>query len=103
MNKQNAKDFLPLVQALAEGKTIQYKYTTTSPWEDLLGDSISFYYDLAQYRIKPEEFKLYTLPLSLRDALEITRDMWKWLSQDIDRNKQDWIRLFQPQDRKSVV
>lgn len=97
MNKQNAKEFLSLVQALADGKTIQFRLNNGANWEDLLDYSISFEYGINQYRIKPKEHKLYTLPLSLRDALEITRDMWKWLSEDISRTKLEWIREFQPQ------
>ena len=50
MNKDNAKDYLPLVQALADGKTIQYlddyKWTDGKDWD---------FTDLSRcYRIKPE-------------------------------------------------
>ncbi len=60
MNAQNAKDFLPLVQALAEGKTIQCKTlcksssgVTDDGWFDVVGDH---YFDNPNYfyRIKPE-------------------------------------------------
>jgi hypothetical protein len=44
MNKQNAKEYLPLVQALADGKTIQLKINHC--WEDLDCPT--------QFRIKPE-------------------------------------------------
>jgi len=61
MNKDNAKDYLPLVQALAEGRTIQEKWTTTrQAWRDYDGcgaggdvlplDEIP----LVDLRIKPE-------------------------------------------------
>ena len=33
MNKDNAKEFLPLVQALADGKTIQFK--NAEKWVDI--------------------------------------------------------------------
>ncbi len=60
MNKDNAKEYLPLVQALAEGKVIQSKFA--DGWEDL--DVVSF--DLAArcYRIKhePREIWVNTYP-----------------------------------------
>lgn len=56
MNKNNAKDYLPLVQALAEGKTIQIDRgpgAESGRWIDASGE-ISFFNDASQYRIKPE-------------------------------------------------
>lgn len=55
MNKDNAKDYLPLVQALAEGKTIQYYSTITSKWVD--DDDFTFCLPPTYYRIKPERIK----------------------------------------------
>jgi hypothetical protein len=55
MNKENAKDYLPLVQALAEGKTIQVAFhfgTNDVRWEDM--DEFSFCDPAERYRIKPE-------------------------------------------------
>ena len=51
MNKDNAKQFLPLVQALAAGKIIQHK-DLQGRWVD--GDSYLFYEDPENYRVKPE-------------------------------------------------
>ena len=50
MNKDNAKDYLPLIQALAEGKTIQF--FSGSKWNDV--EDVSFSYEIKDYRIKPE-------------------------------------------------
>ncbi len=52
MNRQQAKDLLPIIQAFAEGKTIQSKYINGSNtwWED---NNLSFG-DGVEYRIKPE-------------------------------------------------
>lgn len=56
MNKENAHLFLPLVQALANGKTLQWKPEDEGSecWGDL--DEIEFcmYDDPSCYRIKPE-------------------------------------------------
>ena len=51
MNKDNAKDYLPLVQALAEGKTIQL-FSDGDGWEDIR--SPIFDRPAKLYRIKPE-------------------------------------------------
>jgi hypothetical protein len=60
MNKGNAKDYLPLVQAMADKKTIQWK-SDEGFWEDI--DEIEFcmYDDPSCYRIKPEPrtFEMY--------------------------------------------
>lgn len=54
MNKDTAKDYLPLVQALAEGKTIQLldKDLGGTKWVDL--ESPEFAWHVSFYRIKPE-------------------------------------------------
>ena len=54
MNKDNAHLYLPLVQALAEGKTIQYanKNYPNTGWKTL--DDFTLAGDPDCYRIKPE-------------------------------------------------
>lgn len=51
MNASNAKDYLPLVQALAEGKTIEF-LNSNAQWEDC--ECPSFHQMPVYYRIKPE-------------------------------------------------
>ena len=52
MNAENAKDYLPLVQALADGKIIQYKSNLHNQWVDTKN---SYLLDPAsRYRVKPE-------------------------------------------------
>lgn len=56
MNKDTAKDYLPLVQALSEGKVIQYKYQKSDnsyAWMDL-ESAVDFCMPAEFYRIKPE-------------------------------------------------
>lgn len=52
MNKETIKDFMPLMQAMLEGKTIQRKYQYGQGWGDVeeicVGDGVS------SYRIKSE-------------------------------------------------
>ncbi|YCT77650.1 hypothetical protein QV000_07260 [Stenotrophomonas maltophilia] len=57
MNKDNAKDFLPLVQALADGKVIQIAIVT-GDWVDL-GEEVHFRAHPAEYRIKPEPREIF--------------------------------------------
>lgn len=53
MNKENAHEYLPLVQALANGKTIQSSYTSDQHgWFDV--DEVNFGSSHECYRIKPE-------------------------------------------------
>jgi hypothetical protein len=51
MNKDNAKDFLPLVQALAEGKTVQFSHPGEG-WTSITEPIFQF--PPQHYRIKPE-------------------------------------------------
>ena len=51
MNRQQVKELLPIIQAFAEGKTIQVQEDTD--WR-YLGDEIDFNFSQQRYRIKPE-------------------------------------------------
>lgn len=53
MNANNAAAFLLLVQALSEGKTIEYRRHDNLEWEDM--DNVSFVGSPECYRIKPDE------------------------------------------------
>ena len=57
MNKNNAKEYLPLVQALADGKTIQYE-SLHEGWRDIRNPLFN---GMSEYRIKPEprEYNVY--------------------------------------------
>lgn len=52
MNRQQAKELLPIIQAFSEGKTIQIK-ALDGLWHDDNGCDISFYAKPKNYRIKP--------------------------------------------------
>lgn len=56
MNRQQAKDLLPIIQAFADGKTIQYYSTHPTPhWEDILSNErVDFSKNSSKYRIKSE-------------------------------------------------
>lgn len=50
------KDFIPILQAAAEGKTIQRRnYAICGEWEDFyIGEMLHFNMPVEDYRIKPE-------------------------------------------------
>ena len=52
MTRKEAKEWLPIIQAWAEGKTIQAR-TKNRPWFDLLDNKLEIC-ELFEYRIKPE-------------------------------------------------
>ena len=52
MNQQNAHLYLPLIQALAEGKTIQHRHNPNHEWFN--NDAPTFQAEPESYRIKPE-------------------------------------------------
>lgn len=52
MNRQQAKEFLPIIQSFAEGKIIQIK-ALDGLWHDDNGDDIKFSANPKNYRIKP--------------------------------------------------
>ena len=54
MTREEAKELLPIIQAFAEGKTIQYK-NTFDKWDDVeIDENLSFKDTPSMYRIKPE-------------------------------------------------
>ena len=52
MTREEIKELLPIMQAFAEGKTIQFK-TKDRPWFDLLDNNLEMR-EVFKYRIKPE-------------------------------------------------
>jgi len=52
MNKHNAKKFLPIIQALADGEEIECKCIYTKTWKKQ--ENICFDEEPESYRIKPE-------------------------------------------------
>ena len=62
MNKIQAKEFLPMVKALADGKIIQIK-DKYDEWKDLKAPS--FCEEVCNYRIKPQ---LKLVPFTFKDS-----------------------------------
>lgn len=53
MNRDQAKQLLPIIQAFADGKKIQFYQETTEQWEDVQKPAFSF--APSRYRIKPNK------------------------------------------------
>lgn len=86
MNKDNAKEFLPLVQALADGKVIE-ELTSQGTWETT--DWLSFQRPHTCYRIQPERkwyrvYMMHGVPLLCTDAWHeavlTNKDEVSWLT-----------------------
>lgn len=52
MNREQAKELLPIIQAFAEGKTIEFRNKSFKEWVEI--DNPSFDPTITNYRIKPE-------------------------------------------------
>jgi hypothetical protein len=63
MTKENAYLYLPLIQALADGKTIEI-FSHEGIWQEAV-HNLDFSYASARYRIKPEPV---TVPLGPEDV-----------------------------------
>lgn len=57
MNASNAKEYLPLVQALAEGRVLQLNYN--GDWKDI--SDMEPIYPANFYRIKPEPREIWVI------------------------------------------
>ena len=54
MTREEVKEYLPIMQAFAEGKDIQIRNITDDGWDDINDDRMSFCAKAEAYRIKPE-------------------------------------------------
>ena len=54
ITREEAKEYLPIMQAFAEGKDIQIRNITDDGWDDINDDRMSFCAKAEAYRIKPE-------------------------------------------------
>lgn len=83
MNQQNAREYMPLLQALGDGKIIQEDYF--GEWSDL-SDEISFSMKPEFYRIKrePRTFKLYIIDTANGETVMTTHptfdSRWKQIT-----------------------
>jgi hypothetical protein len=60
MNRNRAKELLPIIQAFADGKAIQFRVSEDYPWSEGASDCLTFGHDM-EYRIKPESMELWVI------------------------------------------
>lgn len=62
LDKTEAKELLPVIQAFSEGRIIQFRSNPTNKWADMKPDgTMSFNYGPECYRIKPAVTQTYHL------------------------------------------
>ena len=98
MTRKNAKELLPIIQAFAEGKSIQ-RINSLGEWSDVTGD-VLFYCNPEDYRIKPEPESTYR---PFKDAEECWQEMMKhqpfgWLKSIRKQEKVHIGRVFEVKD-----
>lgn len=54
MNREQAKELLPIIQAFTDGKTIQIRKHGEERYYDSTNNNLNFVLDHYEYRIKPE-------------------------------------------------
>lgn len=84
MNRQQAKDLLPIIQAFAEGKTIEVRYKSKYNPGEWIETTIPAFDNSHEYRIKPEpKFR------SFKDTEECWQEMLKHQPFGWIKDKQD--------------
>ena len=66
MNRERARELLPIIKAFAEGKTIQFK-NDNHQWRDPFGNDLRFDASPEKYRIKPEPREFWIVAYSEDD------------------------------------
>ena len=96
MTRKNAKELLPIIQAFAEGKSMQ-RVNSLGVRSDVTGD-VLFYYNPEYYRIKPEpEYRPF------KNQEECWQEMMKhqpfgWLKSIRKQEKVHIGRVFEVKD-----
>lgn len=97
MNREKAKELLPIIQAYAEGKTIQYIGVGFENWHDVDNeleiDSMRY-----KYRIKPES--KYNEIFKLKKMLEKSLVPFEW--KKFDKPSKQGFQILYPNDKNRV-
>ncbi len=100
MNKDNAHLYLPLVQALAEGKTIQVYLPYNKTWVDK--DNLKFDASPDQYRIKPEIIKQEFYYIIHKEDANNPRGYYFYTYNDLSA-AQNYLKEIDPKGEKYVI
>jgi len=77
MNREKAKELLPIIQAYAEGKKLQYKIVGYNDWHDVDDEDGINEGTRYEYRIKPSE--KYNEIFKLKSMLEENHIPFEWI------------------------
>ena len=96
MTRKNAKELLPIIQAFAEGKSIQ-RINSLGEWSDVTGD-VLFYCNPEDYRIKPEpEYRPFKTKAECWQEM-IKHQPFGWLKSIRKQEKVHIGRVFEVKD-----
>lgn len=84
MNREKAKELLPIIQAYAEGKKLQYKVVGYDDWHDVDDEDGINEGTRYEYRIKPSE--KYNEIFKLKSLLEENHIPFEWIEHNDFRN-----------------
>lgn len=84
MNREKAKELLPIIQAYAEGKKLQYKVVGYNDWHDVDDEDGINEGARYEYRIKPSE--KYNEIFKLKSLLEENHIPFEWIEHNDFRN-----------------
>ena len=101
MTKHNAHQYLYLVQALADGKTIQLRAGCNNNWADK-DDNILFNLDPACYRIKPEPIKQEFYYIVYKENDSNSRGSSQYIYNDLS-TAQKYLKEIDPKGEKYVI
>ena len=82
MNRERAKELLPIIQAYAEGKKLQYKVVGYNDWHDVDDEDGINEGSRYEYRIKPEYNEIF----KLKSRLEENHIPFEWIEHNDFRN-----------------
>jgi hypothetical protein len=100
MNKQTAQQYLPLIQAFAEGRTLQYKDSLNNKWLD--ATDLSFALAPERYRIKPEPIKQEFYYIIHKDDNTITSKQIFYVYKDFS-GAQEYLKKIDPNGENYVI
>ena len=84
MNRERVKELLPIIQAYAEGKKLQYKVVGYDDWHDVDDEDGINEGTRYEYRIKPSE--KYNEIFKLKSLLEENHIPFEWIEHNDFRN-----------------
>ena len=97
MNRDRAKKLLPIIQAYAEGKKLQYKVVGYDDWHDVDDEDGINEGTRYEYRIKPSE--KYNEIFKLKSLLEENHIPFEWIVHNDFRNG---YQICYPEGKKRV-